>query len=48
MTDNQKENREENNNTGNRGVGGGHGGVSVVLSGRLGVGGTIQHLEVGD
>ena len=45
MTGNPTENGEEKYNTGYCGVGGIHSGVSVVLDGRLIVGGDIQRLR---
>ena len=42
------ENGEENDNARDRGLGGRHGGVSVVVGGRLSVGDSMQHLEAGD
>ena len=48
MTGNLTENGEENDDTRDRGVVRRHGGMSVVVVGRLGVGGAIQRLEVGD
>ena len=42
------ENGDKNDDSGDRGVGGGHEGVSVVVVGRSSVGGAIQPLEVGD
>ena len=48
MTDNFTENGEENDDAGYRVVGGRHGGVSVIVGGRLSVVGAIQRLEVGN
>ena len=45
MTSNLTENREENNNARDCGVGVSHRGVSVVMNGNLSMGGAIQRLE---
>ena len=47
MNGNLIENGEENDEARDCGVGGRHGGVSVVVGGRSGVGGAIQRLEIG-
>ena len=45
VTSNLTENREENNNARDCGVGVSHRGVSVVMYGNLSMGGAIQRLE---